>query len=314
MNQVRLAILTSFFLSFAALHAHSGEWPSKPVEIIAPMGAGGDTDFNARMFSQYLPGLIGGNFVVSNITGNGGATGSRKVKEAKPDGYTVLFSHPAFVVNKLSGAASYGFESFDFVCVAAMAPGICVTVRADTGFKTIKDLIEYSQKHPYELTIAAQTGATTHATALLLEKAGAQLTVVDSGSSSDRVAALLGGHVDVIANPYGNIKDYVKEGEFVVLGLDGPNDLPEIGLQSIVSQGYDISLPFYYFFAFPKGTDPKIVEKFSLAVKEIVENNPEYAEKIAAAYLQKPIYFDSKEGLDKMLEVEKGLSVLDFQK
>lgn len=67
------------------------KWP-KNVEIIVPYGAGGDTDFNARLLAQKLSKKLGSNFVVSNVTGNGGATGSRKVKDGKKDGSMISFS------------------------------------------------------------------------------------------------------------------------------------------------------------------------------------------------------------------------------
>lgn len=304
---------TVFFLAFASI-APAVDWPKKTVEIIVPAGAGGDTDFNARLFAQYLGKELGGNFVVSNVSGNGGATGTRKVKDSRPDGNTVLFYHSAFVVNKLSGAANYGFEAFEFACVSAMSMGNCITVRSETGFKSVADLIAYSKEHPGELTIAAQTGATTHASALLLRKAGADLTIVDSGSASDRLAALLGGHVDVILNSYGNIKDYVADGSLTPIGLDGLADFKEQGIESVVTQGYDIGFPFYYFFAFPKGTDAAIVEKFSKAVENVVNNNTEYADKIYAAYYQKPTCYGPEEGKQKFAEVEAILSSVDFKK
>ena len=70
------------------------KWP-KNVEVVVPYGAGGDTDFNARLLSQKLSKKLGTNIVVSNIKGNGGATGSRKVKEGKKDGSILLFNHTA---------------------------------------------------------------------------------------------------------------------------------------------------------------------------------------------------------------------------
>ena len=305
-------IVAVFALAYAA--AGAVDWPRKTVEIIVPAGAGGDTDFNARLFAQYLGKELGGNFVVSNVSGNGGATGTRKVRDARPDGNTVLFYHSAFVVNKLSGASNYGFEAFDLACIGAMSMGNCITVRSDTGFKKIADLIDYSQKHPGELTIAAQTGATTHASALLLKSAGADLTIVDSGSASDRLAALLGGHVDVILNAYGNIKDYIADGSLTPLGLDGLTDMTEQNIVSVVNQGYDIGFPFYYFFAFPKGTNPEIIEKFSGAVENVVKNNKEYADKIHKAYFQKPTFYNKAEGREKFAEVEEKLSTVDFSK
>src|SRR5574344_3028872 len=65
------------------------KWP-KNVQIIVPYGAGGDTDFNARLFAQKLSKKLGSNFVISNVNGNGGSTGSRQEKKRKKDGSIIL--------------------------------------------------------------------------------------------------------------------------------------------------------------------------------------------------------------------------------
>ena len=73
------------------------DWPTKSINMIVPMGAGGDTDFNARTYAKYLEDVLGETVVVTNITGNGGALGSEEVKNASPDGYTCLFYHLSLI-------------------------------------------------------------------------------------------------------------------------------------------------------------------------------------------------------------------------
>ena len=113
--------------------------------------------------------------------------------------------------------------------------------------------------------------------------------------------------------PMAPFKDYLETGELVGIALDSdvqPATIPDIPIGA--AQGYDIGLPFYYFLAFPKGTDPAIVEKLSSAVKEIVANDASYAETIMNAYLQTPTYYDAEEGLRLMQEAYEKLSRLDF--
>ncbi|MBJ2357681.1 tripartite tricarboxylate transporter substrate-binding protein [Sphaerochaeta sp. S2] len=289
----------------------AAKWP-KNVEIVVPAGAGGDTDFNARLLAQYLQEEIGSNFVISNVSGNGGATGTRQVKNATADGSSILFYHSAFVVNKASGTVDYGFDSYDFSCIAAMNRGNMIVTKSEYNFKNMADLKAYTQAHPNELKIAIQTGATTYAVAMQLIKEGFLLNPVDAGSSSARLAAILGGHVDVILAAYGSVKDYVEEGTLDVIGSDSPFDLEEVGVVSNKNQGVNASLPFYYFFAFPKGTPANLVTEFTAAVGDIVNNNEEYQQKIYAAYYQKPTFIPGEEGLKKYAEVEEILSTIEF--
>jgi tripartite-type tricarboxylate transporter receptor subunit TctC len=276
------------------------KWP-KNVQIIVPYGAGGDTDFNARLFAQKLSKKLGSNFVISNVNGNGGSTGSRQVKDAKKDGSMILFNHTAFVVNESSKAADFGFKDFDFAAVVAANPGNVIVVNKSLGINSLADLKKYSEANPDKLKIAVQTGATSYVIAAQLVKAGFKLKMVDAGAAADRLTALLGNHVDIIFSPYGGVKDYIKKGDMVPLAMDGENDLviPEqnINVKNIVHQGTDAYVPFYYFFAFPKGTDPKMIEAFNAACKDIVDNDKDYQDKIYKTYFQKPFFKAGKDGL-----------------
>ena len=291
------------------------KWP-KNVEIIVPAGAGGDTDFNARLLAQELTAKLPANFVVSNVNGNGGATGTRQVKDAKNDGSSVVFYHTAFLVNQASGATDYGFEAYNFASIAGLSAGNVVTVNSSLGINTLEELYNYTKENPGKLKMAAQTGATSYAVAMQMKNAGFDVNIVDAGSAADRLAAVLGGHVDVILAAYGSVKDYVKEGTLVPLAMDGDNDLvveaEDIDVKAMKNLGYDINLPFYYFFAFPEGTDEGLVEAFNAAVKDTIENNSEYQEKIYNSYYQQPVFLPKDEGLAKFAEIEALLKEVDF--
>lgn len=295
--------------------ASTAEWP-KNVEIIVPASAGGYTDFNARLLAQKLSDKLPANFVVSNVNGNGGATGTRQVKDAANDGSSILFYHTAFLVNKACGATDYGFDAYQFAAIAGQSAGNVVTVNASLGINTLEDLRKYTQEHPGELKMAAQTGATSYAVALQMKNAGFDVNIVDAGSAADRLAAVLGGHVDVILAAYGAIKDYVKEGTLVPLAMDGDNDLTvadeNIDIKAMKNQGYDIELPFYYFFAFPAGTNDALVDEFNTALKDIIENDTEYQQKIYSSYYQQPTFLPGEEGLAKYDEIDKLLQTVDF--
>lgn len=291
------------------------KWP-KNVEIVVPAGAGGDTDFNARLLAQKLTEKLPANFVVSNVNGNGGATGTRQVKEAENDGSSVVFYHTAFLVNKASGTTDYGLDEYNFAAVAGLNVGNVVTVNSKLGINSLEELFEYTKEHPGELKMAAQTGATSYAVAMQMKNAGFDVNIVDAGSAADRLAAVLGGHVDVILAAYGSVKDYVKEGTLVPLAMDGEEDLvvesEGIDIKTMHNLGYDIKLPFYYFFAFPKGTDDGLVDEFNAALKDIIETDQEYQDKIYSSYYQKPVFIPREDGLSKFADIDQLLEKVDF--
>src|SRR5699024_3125635 len=247
------------------------DWPTRDIEIIVPFGAGGDTDFNARMYADRLEEELGTSVTVSNVEGQGGAAGAAQVRDADPDGYTILFYHGAVAVNEATGAANFGLDDFEFVATAAASPGELVTVREDMGFEDLDDLVEYSQENPDELRVSADIGATTHVMALQLQDAGADINIVSSGGSSDRVASLLGGHVDVIFNPYGNISDYLENGDFAALAnVSGERAEEYSDIPTAEEQGYgELNFTNYYFFAMPEGAPDHAVEQFAEAAEAV---------------------------------------------
>src|SRR5699024_734215 len=108
-------------------------------------------------------------------------------------------------------------DDFEYVATVAKSPGEVLTVNSESGFKNIDDLVDYSKENPGELKVAADLGATTHIMALQLQSEGADINIVSAGGSSERTAALKGGHVDAIFNPYGTVSDYIETDEFTAL-------------------------------------------------------------------------------------------------
>lgn len=98
------------------------------------------------------------------------------------------------------------------------------------------------------------------------------------------------------------MKDYLATGEFVALGTTGSQTAEGLGRPPTAKeQGYDITLDKHYFFAFPKDTDPEIVEKFAAAVEK-ASQDPAYQESIMTAYAQEPFYASPEDGLALMEE------------
>jgi len=291
-ERLRIALFVCLAIFAAAGEGMAAKaWPEKTVQIIAPFRAGGDTDFNARVYAKYLRQELGAAFVVVNIDGGGGTLGSRKAKDAAPDGYTVLFYHSAMLVNTAAGTADYTFRDFEMVGIAGEEPGNILCVLKKTNYNNLKDLMEESRANPNKLSITGNVGATTYLAALLLNQAGGMFNIVDHGGSAQRITALLGGHVDVIINPYGTVKPYLESGEFKALAVLNTQRNPKFStIPTAKEQGYDAAFQYRYFFLFPKGTPKEIVDKLAGAVQKIVSSNKEYAADIDKAYSQIPLF------------------------
>lgn len=286
------------------------DWPAgKTINVIVPYGAGGDTDFNARIIFEKVQEKLGGNFIIQNITGNSGAVGAQTALDAAPDGKTLLVYHTALLINEATGLAPFGYKDFDMVCIAANKDNGCFFMRADNkyGITDYNSLKEYTQAHPGDLTVTYQAGGTSHLGTKLLVDSGIDCTMVDIGGKSEQLAALLGDQVDVACLTYAAAREYVDSGEFITIGYFGPEN-PLVDAEkypALLTYGlYDDWAMNYSVFA-PKGTDPAIIKLLSETIKDIVENDEDYAARIAEAYYQVPTYHDADEALEIFAEQAK---------
>ena len=281
-------------------------WPEKTIQVIVPFKAGGDTDFNARVYAKFLRKELGVPLVVVNIDGGGGTQGSRKAKDSAPDGYTVLFYHSAMLVNMASGMADYTYRDFEMAGIAGFEPGNILCVAKKSKFNTLKDLIDDSRANPGKVSITINVGTMGYLAALLLNEAGGKFNLVDHGGASQRITALLGGHVDVIINPYGTVKSYIEAGEFKALGALNEQRNPKFAtIPTAKEQGYDVVSRYPYFFLFPKGTPKEVVGRFASAVQKVAADK-EYAADIDKAYSQTPLFMNAEDSL-RFLKAQEDL-------
>lgn len=271
-------------------------WPTKTVTITLPYNAGGDTDTYARLMARKLEEKFGQTFVVVNMTGGSGIVAAKTIMAAKPDGYNILFNHTgASLVQEATGTADFSYTD-DFANVATIAQDNTYVLVAKKGkWENLEDMIAYAKANPGKVRYSQVHGSVTHYVASKLEDTmGIELNKLDVGTgAAERLAAFMGDQVDLLAVNYINIRDYVEKGDFIILGVfsnernKGMEDFP-----TFKEQGYDIVSSKNYEIKFPKGTDEKIVQKLSEAIKEITEDK-EFVEQLEKYYAI-PFYRDAE--------------------
>lgn len=315
MKKKQFKLLAAMFLlpvmlvAFCVPMALAESYPSKPIQVIVPVGAGGDTDLNARIFAKYLEKELGQSIVIVNLKGGGGTIGMKRVQESDPDGYTALFYHGEAMIPKLAGLVDWGIEAFEMVGIGVVDDTTVLATHPGLPYKTLKEFIDYAKEHPYEVEFGIQTGGYPHLIGVALEEtAGIKLNLVDVGGNAAKTVALKGHKIDVINTQYGLTYDYFKTGDFTCLGLlsEQRNPLfPEI--PTTEEQGLKMAFNKFFFYGMPKGTPAEVINTFSAAMKRVVEN-PEYqaeAKKIfvtptymgpadASAYAQKQYEYFAK--------------------
>lgn len=267
-------------------------WPEKTVNFVCTHGAGGDTDYMARLLARKLEEKLGQSVVVNNVTGSNGAICMTEYKDGDTDGYTfVLTNTAALTGNEATGMAEFGWDAFEPVAIYGKQSGENILVPADAPYDTLEDLIKASQENPGQINFGISTGGGVYIASVILQQAaGAQFNVIDTGDAAERLTSLLGGHVDVTIAPYSSAKEYIESGDLKTLCTmlqDSPDllsDIPtarETGCEELVLNTLYVCLA-------PKGTDAAIVKAANAAIKDIIDNDPEWKEEVNSFCFQEP--------------------------
>lgn len=269
--------------------------PSSTVSIVVPAGAGGDTDLSARVFAQYAKEITGHDFIVVNSNGAAGSVAANQVLASAPDGHTFLYGHNLVNVANIAGVTDYNYSAFKIGPTFVLEPAQQLYVYADQ-YANLDEFIAAAKAAPGELKACTEVGAYTYYELLAFEKAaGIDLELVDAGSTSDKIAAMLSGQIDLMPGPYINCKDYLESGQFVAIGVPTQERYDVISqIPTLKEQGIDFVYPNQEFsFYFPKETPDEVVSWYEDLVKQIVES-PDAQESIANVEMM-PYFLSAKD-------------------
>lgn len=190
-----VAVLTGVL---AALSAPAmAQYPDRPIKMIVPWAAGGDTDNIFRPFAVEFQKHLGQPAVIANIGGASGTTGAREARNAAPDGYTVYAMHDYIHLTFYAGISDVKYSDFEPICLVAATPSV-LTASAKTPWKNWQELAADGKKRPGEITVGATLGSTSHIFPAMIEKqAGLKFKFVSYDGLAPRMNALLGGHINL---------------------------------------------------------------------------------------------------------------------
>lgn len=247
------------------------DYPTKPITVIVPAGAGGDTDLNTRIFCKYLGDELGQTIVVNNIKGTAAAL--EEFKAADSDGYTVMAWHPGFFSATGLGTVDGAWSDFKVAGVMSIDQQSAWFVNNNSPWQTLDDLVADAKKSP--VGFATEVGSMSHIGELMFMDLaeGVQFNIVDAGGSADKITALMGGQLDLMYNNVGLVQDYMANGDFRCLGIMAEErsefnpDIP-----TFKEQGYDLIFDKPYWLFFPAEADDAIVAKFQAAMEKVYAN------------------------------------------
>ena len=202
-------------------------YPSRPVRMVAGFPPGGTIDGLARTIASQVESQLGRNIVVDNRSGANGMIAAEIVARAPPDGYTLLFSPPALIINQIISKPPYDVLR-DLVPIVntALGEGSLVVVHPSVPVKTVQELIALARQKP--LTYGTPgIGNTQHlATEMFNMQAGIKLVHVPYKGIAPAVTAVVSGEVNLLFGPPAIIVQHVKAGRLRVIGFTGASRWP----------------------------------------------------------------------------------------
>jgi len=269
--------LLAAFSNVACAQNTAVDWPSRAVTMIIPFPPGGPTDLIARVLAKQLGDQLGQSFIVENKAGANANIGGQAVAAAKPDGYTVLYNTSSLALSpSLYKKMNYSpTKDLTPVSTTAVVP-LILLVNNNVPVSNIEEFVVYAKKNPGKLSYSsAGNGNITHLGAFLIAQAtGIDATHVPYKGSSPAMVDLMGGQVQFSTNTLNDSVPLVRDKRvkgLAVTSAKRSSALPDVPTVSeTILKGFEMGA--WQGIMMPAGTDPAIVNKFSLEIRKALQN------------------------------------------
>jgi tripartite-type tricarboxylate transporter receptor subunit TctC len=229
-HMLQLAIPIMAALVAGTCPAAPQSYPSKPIKLIVPFGAGGPVDVMGRLVAQKLSGSVGA-MIVENRPGQGGTLGSRAVATADPDGYTLMMA-----TSTTMGVSANLYKNLDFGPVKSFSPIALISsvpfvlvVRPSLPIKTVQEFIAYGKANPGKLNFGFPTGTLPHLTGELFRlRTGIDVVFIPYKAANATITDLVAGQIDYTFEPASVLLGHIGDGTMRPLAVTSQTRLPQI--------------------------------------------------------------------------------------
>ncbi len=290
--------------------APAASFPERDITLVCPWAAGGGTDTLARTLAKNAKKYFGVNINVVNKVGGTGAIGMNSVATARPDGYTVGVITFNLSTYRMIGLAELSYKDFDLIALLNRSPA-GFSVKADSQFNTLKDLVEYAKANPGVVTVGhSGPGQPWHLSAALLANSyKLKLTFVPFDGAAPTRVALVGGHITMAASGMDEVLQFYKTKQVRILAAITPTRNPFFpDVPTVAEAGYPIENPIFDWrgLGAPKGTPPDVLKALRDGFRKAAED-PEYIKlmdelTLPRAYMEYDKFGEFLANLEKSLE------------
>ena len=259
-------------------------YPTRPIKVIVPFSAGGSTDIIARLTAAQLTKELGQSVIVENVGGAAGALGTMQVKNANPDGYTLLIATVSTMIVYPAAHPKPQYSLDDFVPITNIAsmPNV-IAVNANFPAANLKEFVEVLKKNPGKYSYATSgVGSINHMLGESFQSySGTQMVHVPYKGSGPAMQDVIGGQVDMLFDQFPSSKGQIDQGKLKAIGAISPQKIPgypnvmtmeEAGMKGFVDEAW-------YGLLAPGKVPAEVVAKLTEAMKKTMAN-PELRQRL----------------------------------
>ena len=264
---IALAALWSF-------GAGAADWPTRPVRIVVPYAAGGQSDVVARVFAESLSSAFGQQFYIENQGGAGGAIAGKNVARAEPDGYTLMITGMGTHVLAPAMNKNIGFDpirEFTHIAFIGGSPNIFV-VHPGTGIRTFEQFMAWLKeaKQGIEYVSPGLGSGGNSVAEYFASKAGVRLVHVPYRGGGTAMGDLIAGHTKMGSLTWATAREQVKSGTVIPIAISSAERLPDFpNIPTLKELGYpDIVSTTWLSLSGPAGLPNDITEKLNREINK----------------------------------------------
>jgi tripartite-type tricarboxylate transporter receptor subunit TctC len=282
----KLAVTALATVLTSAGPAAAQEWPTRAVTMVIPFAAGGPQDTIGRVFAQRMGEILGQQVIVENVGGAGGMTGSKRVADARPDGYTMILASVGTHAQNQSLYKKPLYNAVtDFTPVAFLAQTpIALIARKDLPVTDFKSFIAYAKANQQKMQFgSAGAGSATHLACVVLNSAmGVDVTHIPYRGTGPAMQDLQGGRIDYLCEIVATAKPQIDGGTVKGIAIMTKQRSPVLpDLATTGEQGLDVQAYTWSALFLPKQAPEAIVKKLNAAAVSAI-NTPAVQERMKA--------------------------------
>jgi putative tricarboxylic transport membrane protein len=275
-----IVTLVSFLIttSLAPVSAFAQNWPERSITLIVPFAAGGASDVSSRIMAETMSKHLGQSIIIENAAGAGGATGSLRGKNAKPDGYTIGFGHMGTHAAAVATNPKLPYDprtDFDYLGIHLVTPHLMI-VRKDFPADTLQAFVAYAKEKGKDLKMGHNgAGSLAHLTCVFFfQLAGVEPTFVVYRGFGQTINDILSGSIDGTCELIASAREHVVGGTVKGFGVASRERTPLLPDVPTSKEGGmpDFLIESWLGLYAPKGVPPQILAKLRAAVAAALED------------------------------------------